>query len=333
MILKHPDTLATHVTPFDLLGDDETALSKAFAYVLAKNRKALFVFLRHLGIKSKDTDNNFAATTVGIEYSRTEGRTDIELLNQTAFHVIIECKVDTGRISAQRKQYISAFADVPRRVMCFITQIPDTQKSTHAGITSCYLSWMQILDILEQARLQTDPVIRQFMLYAIRTHKMKTQKEILLQDLSDPTELKRWKDHDLYKRDVTFGSPLYFAPYFTRKIASTLGEGMRYLSPIMGVLTLKPVDVKAFTTDMYSFADDTQRVQRWIAGVTLGNIAHQNEEHTFYFLGEAVELPFPLKKDGTIKKGRGKNWVAGMIPKNRCVTFAEVIRRLKVNRS
>jgi len=34
-------------------------------------------------------------------------------------------------------------------------------------------------------------------------------------------------------------------------------------------------------------------------------------------------------KDGAIEKGRGKNWIAGMIPKNRCVTFAEVIRRLK----
>jgi hypothetical protein len=35
-----------------------------------------------------------------------------------------------------------------------------------------------------------------------------------------------------------------------------------------------------------------------------------------------------LKKDGTNKKGRGKNWIAALIPKNRCVTFEEFTKRL-----
>ena len=135
---------------------------------------------------------------------------------------------------------------------------------------------------------------------------MKAQKEILVQDLSDTTELKRWKDHSVYKRDVTFGTPLYFAPYFTRSTNPSLGEGMRYLSPILGVLTLKQSDIKEYTTDLQSFTDNNQRVQNWIQGVTLGNVAQQNEEYTFYFLGEPIELPRPLMKDGTIEKGRAR---------------------------
>lgn len=333
MILKRPDSGTTHITPLDLLGNDETALSKAFAYVLSKDRTSLFTFLRYIGINVKNTENNYRWTTIQIEHSRPEGRTDIEIQNPWSYHVIVECKVDAGKVSSQRTQYLNCFDTVPRRVMCFITQTRDTNRNTNAGIVTRHLSWLEILGIFEEARLQADPVVGQFMSYAIRTHKMKTQKEILIQDLSDATELKRWKDHAVYKRDVTFGTPLYFAPYFTRSTDPSLGEGMKYLSPILGVLTLKPSDIKGYETDLQSFTDDKERVPNWMQGVTMGDATHQNEEHTFYFLGEPVELPCPLMKDGTIKKGRGKNWIAGYIPKNRCVTFAEVIKRLKNHRS
>jgi hypothetical protein len=167
------------------------------------------------------------------------------------------------------------------------------------------------------------------MSYAIRTHKMKTQKEILIQDLSDPVELSRWRDFGVYRRDVTFGTPMYFAPYFTRSVDASIGKGMRYLSPVLGVLTLKPCNIQEYATDLQSFADDKRKVPKWIQGVELDNPEHRGEEYTFYFLGDPVELPKPLLKDGTIRKGRGKNWIAAMIPKNRCVTFAEVVKRLK----
>lgn len=49
---------------------------------------------------------------------------------------------------------------------------------------------------------------------------------------------------------------------------------------------------------------------------------------TYYFLDEAVSLSTPLLKDGGKEKGRGKNWVAAMIPKNRCVTFQEFTKRM-----
>lgn len=332
MILKYPERIASHVSQFGLLGNDETALSKAFAYVLAKNRQALFTFLHQIGIQVRDTENNYRGTKVEIEHVREEGRTDIEILNRTSYHVIVECKVGGNRVYEQRTQYLKCFQEVPHRVMCFITQECDTNKEKHCGITTHHLSWLDILDTFERARLQTEAIARQFMLYAIRTHKMKAQKEILVQDLSNPTELRRWKNHGVYRRNVTFGTPLYFAPYFTQDVDASMGRAMQYISPVLGVLTLRPREVDEYATDIQSFADDKERVEKWITGVTLGDAEHQKTEYTFYFLGDSVELPRPLLKDGTTKKGRGKNWIAGMIPPNRCVTFAEVVRRLRENR-
>jgi hypothetical protein len=142
MILKHPECAASHLTPLDLLGDDETTLSKAFAYVLAKERSSLFVFLRYIGVRVKNTDANYLATTVEIEHSRSEGRTDIEILNPWSYHIIVECKVNAGKVSAQRTQYLKCFQDVPHRVMCFITQVRDTNTQKHSGITTRHLSWL-----------------------------------------------------------------------------------------------------------------------------------------------------------------------------------------------
>ncbi len=333
MILKNADCAASHLTPLDLLGGDETALSKAFAYVLAKDQKALFTFLHFIGIPAYNTPTNYLETKVEIEHSRPEGRTDIELLKTGTFHVIIECKVNKGRVANQRTQYLHCFKKgFPYRVMCFITQERDTNKQKQSGIITRHFSWLDILDVFESARLQSNPITRQFMSYAIRTHKMKAQKEVLVQDLSKPIELKRYKDYGVYQRGVTFGTPLYFAPYFTRNVEASTARGMKYLSPILGVLTLKPSEIEEYLTDMQSFSEDSTQVKKWRQGVMLGTIKHKKTEHTFYFLGNPVELPNPLLKDGTIKKGRGKNWIAGMIPKNRCVTFAEIIRRLKSNK-
>lgn len=53
MIIKHQQRTASHLTTLDLLGNDETGLSKAFAFVLAKDKNALFTFLRFLGIRAK----------------------------------------------------------------------------------------------------------------------------------------------------------------------------------------------------------------------------------------------------------------------------------------
>jgi len=262
MILKQEKRTASHLTPLDLLGTDEKGLSKAFAYVLAKDKDALFVFLCFLGIRVKNTSKKFLTTSVEIEHSRPEGRTDIEILHPGSFHVIAECKIHKGKILNQRTQYLRSFEDVPNRIMCFITKERDTNKQKHNGITTRHISWMDILDVLEDARLKDNTIVRQFMTYAIRTYKMKTQKEILVQDLSRPIELNRYLKYSIYKRDVTFGSPLYFAPYFTRKADETIGKGIRYLSRVLGILTLKPGDIDEYLNDLESFSENRGQVKK-----------------------------------------------------------------------
>lgn len=328
MILKQPQRSASHLTLFDLLGTDENALSKASAYILAKEKGALFTFLRFLGVRTKNTHRNFLATSVKTQHSRPEGQTDIEILRPGSFHVIAECKIDKGRILRQRTQYLTAFEDVPNKIMCFITQERDTNKEKSHGIIVRNVSWMDILDVFENARLASNTVVRQFMMYAMRTYKMKSQKEILVQDLSDPIELCRYQKYSVYRRDVTFGSPLYFAPYFTRKAPREIGVGIKYLSRVLGVLTLKPSDIADYQNDLESFSENPSQAKKWIEGAKMPGTSDQPRQYTFYFLGEPVELPSSLIKDKRKEKSRGKNWISGQIPKNRCVTFAELVRQI-----
>lgn len=328
MIIKYQQSTASHLTPLDLLGNDETGLSKALAFVLAKDKDALFTFLRFLGIQTTNTYKNFLATSIEIEHFRPEGRTDIEIIHPVFFHVIVECKINKGRILNQRTQYLNAFNNVPNRVMCFITQERDANKKKHHGIITRYVSWLDIIDVFDGMRLKSNQIVHQFMMYSTRSYKMKTQREILIQDLSIPLELNRYLKCSVYKRDITFGSPLYFAPYFTRNVDETIGEGIRYVSRVLGVLTLKPLELNEYLSDLESFSENPKQIKRWIKGVKNGNSKYQKTEQTFYFLDDPVELPASLLKDGTIKKGRGKNWIAGKIPKNRCITFAEFVRRM-----
>ena len=52
---------------------------------------------------------------------------------------------------------------------------------------------------------------------------------------------------------------------------------------------------------------------------------NENRVFTYFFLDKPLKLEIPLQKDKGTKKGRGKNWIAAFIPRNRCVTFSELI--------
>ncbi|MFQ5754309.1 MAG: hypothetical protein ACE5HI_20175 [bacterium] len=170
--------------------------------------------------------------------------------------------------------------------------------------------------------------VQNFSKFAMKGFKMREQKEILVQDLGDTNEIKRFREFQVYRRDVISGSPLYFSPYFTRSANQSEGEGLSYLSKILGILTVSPKDVLNFKDDLSKFAGDPSLVEKWITGVNLDKEKENDKTFTYFFLAEPLRLNVPLIKDGTNKKGRGKNWIAAMIPKNRCVTFEEFTRRL-----
>lgn len=327
MIVKNIDFPKTSLTPFDLLGANEIGLSKAFAYILANSPAALFKFLQFIGIKIKNTESNYRKTQIIIEQKREEGRTDIEIKQLEKYHVIIECKVRNNKVIEQRAQYLNCFDDVSQKCICFITQINDYQKQVLDNISIQNIGWMEIANLYDSKAFYKNALIKDFLRFVMRGYKMRDQKEILIQDLSDDTEMRRYREYHIYRRNVIFGSPLYFSPYFTKKAKQPEGEGISFLSKVLGILSLNPNEVDNYEDDLLTFADGNKdTVDKWLKGVKIDSPS--NETYTYFFLDEPVALKKSLLKDGTREKGRGKNWIAAKIPPNRRVTFEEFVKRM-----
>jgi len=328
MEIKKTGSPKSVISLFDLIGNDETALSKAFAFVLGKEKDALKDFLKFIGVTKRITDRVFRQIRITTEYSRNEGRTDIEIEIGTETHIIIEAKVRKNRVRQQRTQYLTAFNESAKeKVLVFLTQEQDSNKQIAENVKIINTSWLDVIGLYDQKKFIDNELVFQFLRYVSKNYKMNEQKEILIQDLSDKTELIRFRKYNIYRRDQTFGTPLYFAPYFTRSANQPEGEGISYLSKILGVLTLIPNEIDNYEIDLRRFKNDNEIVEKWIQGVKL-NSAEITDSFTYYFLDEPVRLKENLLKDGGNKKGRGKNWIAAMIPKNRCVTFEEFVRRM-----
>src|SRR5258708_4937253 len=93
MIVKEPGNLRSSLTRFDLLGSDEIALSKAFAFTISNEPKVLFRFLQFVRLNYSNSLTNYKAIAISTEKHRKEGRTDIEVKLDKQFHLIIESKV------------------------------------------------------------------------------------------------------------------------------------------------------------------------------------------------------------------------------------------------
>lgn len=328
MKIKETKMNRTALNQFDLLGHDEVGLSKAFAYVIGKESTALYAFLHYIGVKVQNTKNNFYATSIETERFRLEGRTDIEIKHSGKYHIIIESKIRSNKVKLQRNQYLNSFDHEPQKILCFITGINDFSKEILNDIEIRNLGWLEIFNLYDQKQFSNNKHVREFLDFMRKGFNMREQKEILVQDLGNHNEIRRFREFQVYRRDVVFGSPLYFAPYFTKKAMQKEGEGILYLSKILGILSLKPRDIQNFRDDLMEFNNRSiELTNKWIKGVQT-IYANTEKVYTYFFLDEPLKLDYPLKKDGTRKKGRGKDWIAAMIPKNRCVSFLEFARRI-----
>ncbi|NLJ45688.1 MAG: hypothetical protein GX430_03925 [Treponema sp.] len=327
MVLKKRGFDSSTLTVFDLLGYTERGISLAFAYLLSKNKNALYIFLRYIGVDIRNSYSNYLKTDISVEHHHAEGRTDIEILQADEFHVIIECKVGANKVRRQRTQYLSAFHGTNQKVLCFITQVNDFNKTSIEGVSVRNIGWIELVNLFDGNRQLNDPLSSSFLKFAKRGYKMRNQKEILIQDVSERIELTNFFENQIYRRDVVFGSPLYFAPYFTRNADTKDGEGISYLSKVLGILTMRTKDLENYNDDLMEFAEgDKELIEKWKEGVN--RYANRSDEHTYFFLGRPVRLKVPLRKDGGIEKGRGKNWIAAHIARNRCVSFEEFTRRI-----
>jgi hypothetical protein len=326
MIIKPAGYVKYSLNTFYLYGFNETGLAKAFAFTLSKDPAILFKFLHYLGIRNKNNESNFREIEIFTERKREAGRTDIEIVLEGYFHVIIEAKVRKNKITDQRTQYLNSFKNQPQKVLCFITQNYDYKKQTADGIAIKNIDWSDIDDLIDEKELLQNSVIRDFQNYLRRGYQLRKQKEILIQDLSDEIEMKKYRKYNVYRRDVIFGSPLYFSPYFTRKSNQPEGEGISYFSKVLGIITCKPEEVEAFKDDLKEFSgNNTKLVTKWINGTKLDK---EDSYFTYFFLGDPVRIQKPLLKDGTTNTGRGKNWIAAQIPPNRCVSFEEFVKHM-----
>lgn len=326
MILKRAETQKTTYTLLDLLGTDENALSKAFAFLISSDKDCFFQFLHHLDIRVKNTENNFKKSIVTIQKTRDEGITDIEIIQEDKFHIIVECKIGKGKVDKQRTQYLTSFdKSVNPKILCILTQLRDNNKQIADNVTIINTSWLEIIELYNNKRFLHKSLVSDFLKFAIKNYKMRELKEILIQGLGDKTEIIRFNDFRVYRRDQTFGTPIYFAPYFNRGSGQT--EGITRLSKILGILTLKPNDVENVISDIESFSAEKNVVELWIKGIQHGN-DDKDTVYTYFFLDEPFKFNSPLKKDPGKKKGRGKNWIAANIPKNRCVSFTDFIKHI-----
>lgn len=325
MLLKTSEAGVTSLTELDLLGSDETALSKAFGFVLAKEPAVFGRFLRLLdpGPVFRGAERLHRRARIEIERRRESGRTDIEILIPNRAHIIIECKVETGKVLGQQQQYLKDFDEAcAKKIMCSLTQQVGSVVCSDTQVPFRHLSWWDVVAALDAKSLSGNRRVTEFLQFVQKNYRMKTLKEILIQDLSDATEVDRYMTHRLYRRDPVFGIPLYFAPYFTAK-AMKRGlagvEGIGFLSRVLGVVTFSPADGVPPST-LEQFTEDAALRARWSAG-----IGHETGKRTFYFLDNPVKLTKALRKVET-KNSHG--WIGCMIPKNRCVGFDEFVRQI-----
>ena len=134
MKIKEKNLRKSPLNQFELLGANEVGLSKAFAFLMGKEPNVLYKFLRYINISTKNTANNFCATSIEVERKRDEGRTDIEIKQKGKYHIIIESKIGSNKIRRQRTQYLNSFENERKKVLCFITGINDFNKELHDDI-------------------------------------------------------------------------------------------------------------------------------------------------------------------------------------------------------
>lgn len=319
---------------FDLLRIKETSLCKAFAFTLAKEPAAFCAVMRDVfGIKYANWQHDKSEINLETRYEDI-GRTDIEI-KFSNYHIIIEAKVGQNSVSKeQNEKYKDCFKSYEgtNKILCFVTENLSPNRDLNLkDVKVVYRSWSDIVEVLERIAKKPKGLIKDFLYYYEGAYKMQHVKEVLVQDLGLKSEIERFENNHVYKCKPQVGTPLYFAPYFTKSAEGSRKDGIYCFAEVCGVVTGKaneiPEDLLKAFAKKYSDSKHEQEdiIQKWKNGL---NGCDSSEENSYYFLGEFVNFNKPFRKDGGNKTGRGKGWIAAMISRNRCIPFKEFIRRM-----
>ena len=319
----------------------ETNLSKIIAYLVSKHSTVFEKFLEAIDIKLESNRDDCLKTAV-IEIEKSfkkeisgqykRGRTDIEIEftdNDKKYYIIVECKVSSNKATSEQYinyQHLLLKKNAHQKYFVFLTHqsgINLLEKNTDIKVID--LNWRKLISDFSSIEVfpstESEAELNDFLNYYERRYGMSNQKEILVQDLSEPDQLNKY-EYGLYRRDKVKGSPLYFAPYFTNK---TDNPGLGSISKILGIITtqniewqnVKPTCERFLENASYKKDEKKRHLERWKRAVnSKDDTLKKDTEATYYFLDGMTPIQPRLKKGGKL---------LSQIPKNYTITFAELL--------
>jgi len=319
----------------------ETNLSKIIAYLVSKHSTVFEKFLEAIDIKlESNPEDCLKAAVIEIEKSFKKeksgqykrGRTDIEIEftdNNKKYYIIVECKVSSNKATSEQYinyQHLLLKKNAHQKYFVFLTHqsgINLLEKNTDIKVID--LNWRKLISDFSSIEVfpstESEAELNDFLNYYERRYGMSNQKEILVQDLSEPNQIEKYK-YGLYRRDKVKGSPLYFAPYFTNK---TDDPGLGSISKILGIITtqniewqnVKPTCERFLENASYKKDEKKRHLERWEKAVNSKDETLKKDiEATYYFLDDMTPIQPRLKKGGKL---------LSQIPKNYTITFAELL--------
>ncbi|MBN1967765.1 MAG: hypothetical protein JXR48_07940 [Candidatus Delongbacteria bacterium] len=179
------------------------------------------------------------------------------------------------------------------------------------------MNWREIINSfyeIQEIDNLSDIELTKFINYYERNYGMSNQKEILVQDVGVDNEIDRFFN-GVYRRNKVNGSPLYFAPYFTRN-SKTENEGILYISKILGIITTNDITWEKIVNSCNKFIDlydneceyKNELLDKWKKGISIDIDFHNSIESQKKNINEAIALKkAELEKNYSGKYVKSKN--------------------------
>jgi len=274
---------------FSLIGSDENALTKSFAFILAHNKHVLRSFLKLLGLKHL-LKQDLESAKVKIQVT-TKGRreiTDLEICSLNRFYVIVESKIgDRHPDEEQMRKYTKRLnLDKSReKRLVILTETDESNWYDHCfssngkfyGLNKeeyAYLQWNQVNDMIFQQllRSRTSALNNMFLEYL---EGMFMPEEILIVATASQQEFDILQKHHFYRFPVKGAFPKKKAMYL-----AIYCKGIEHLAKIIEYKVMKPKNMHPLP-EIYpeTYGPDTE------AG-----------EEDFYkiIIGPLIKLPFKI---------------------------------------
>lgn len=323
--IKNDNSTRPSLNRFELVGDNENALSKSFAYVLSMNPKFLKSFFSLLNVKYSVSDFSSTEIKIQITSETDKGITDVEIISPNQY-VIIECKIGEATVSKeQQEKYIERFKIQKKKenIFCMITGTRNN--FAYASKNKLYkvenFTWHDILylittDFETKCNDADKQCVIDFENFLTKGNYMRTQNEILIQDVGSPDKIELFEKYHIYNQgDIKLVFPLYFAPYYSKKNEN---PGVNYIASVKYARKCTKQEMLQELDELEDKKSENYKL--WKKGLQK---FEEDGIKCFYLLDEPVKIYKPIMKASDPHDGKG--WIALQISKNRCVSFSDFL--------